>query len=110
MAVLLVLCTLPDMATAENLADSLIEARLVACVNLHSGWRSIYRWQGRIEHSDETLMLIKTTTERFDALKEHIVQVHPYSLPEVLAFEATTGLDLYLRWVAAETTPIGDIT
>lgn len=108
MAVLLVLCSLPDAVAAEALAGSLVEARLAACVNLQSGWRSVYRWQGRIERSDETLLMIKTSTERFDALRDHIVQAHPYSLPEVLAFEAATGLDRYLAWVAAETTPTGD--
>jgi periplasmic divalent cation tolerance protein len=107
MAALLVLCTCPDATTAETLAGSLVEARLAACVNLLPGLRSIYRWEGRVERADETLLLIKTTRERFDDLKGHILRMHPYTLPEVLAFEAATGLDRYLEWIGSETEPPG---
>jgi periplasmic divalent cation tolerance protein len=107
MSVLLVLCSCPDAASADALAGSLVEQRLAACVNVLPGMRSTYRWEGRVERADEILMLIKTTTERFDALRNHLVGAHPHALPEVLAFEAAGGLDRYLDWVRAETTSPG---
>ena len=108
MSVLLVLCTHPDPAAAETLATTLVGRRLAACVNVLAGLRSVYRWQGRIEHAQEVLLLIKTTAERFDELKDAIVSLHPYSLPEVLAFETRAGLDRYLDWVRAEASAAGD--
>ena len=107
MPVLLVLCTHPDPAAAESLATVLVERRLAACVNILPGLRSVYRWQGRIERASEVLLLIKTTAEHFVELKEAIVTLHPYSLPEVLAFESRDGLDRYLDWVRAETSTAG---
>jgi periplasmic divalent cation tolerance protein len=108
MSVLLVLCTHPDPAAAETLAATLVERRLAACVNVLPGLRSVYRWQRRVENSQEALLLIKTTAERFAELKDAIVSLHPYSLPEVLAFESRDGLDRYLDWVRAETSDSGD--
>jgi len=104
MSVLLVLCTCPDVAWAESLAGSLVEQRLAACVNVLPDVRSTYRWEGSVERTQELLLLIKTTADRFDAVKEHIVFVHPYALPEVLAVNVAAGLDRYLDWVRSETT------
>ena len=110
MPVLLVLCACPDAENAETLAASLVDESLAACVNVLPEMRSIYRWEGRVERANECMLLIKTTGDRFGALKDHIVKTHPYSLPEVLAFEATTGLDRYLGWIQAETGPAGEST
>ncbi len=107
MSVLLILCTHPDPAAAEALAATLVERRLAACVNVLSGLRSVYRWRGRIENAQEVLLLIKTTAERFTELKDALVSLHPYSLPEVLAFESRDGLDRYLDWVRTETAETG---
>ncbi len=100
---LLVFCTCPDRDSAAKIARALVEHRLAACVNLLPGLRSIYRWQGAIEDSEETLLLIKTTADRLEALKVQLVMQHPYELPEILAVEAASGLDRYLAWIHAET-------
>ena len=103
MSVLLVLCACPDAAGAETLAGALVDQRLAACVNVVPGVRSIFRWEGSVERAQETLLLIKTTTDRFDALKESIVSVHPCAVPEVLALDVVAGLGRYLDWVHSET-------
>ncbi len=107
MPVLLVLCTCPEAAAADAIAGSLVEKRLAACVNVVPGLRSIYRWQGQLERAEEHLLLIKTTGERFDALREHIVGMHPHAVPEVLALDVAGGLERYLDWVHAETAQPG---
>ncbi|HEY8010495.1 MAG TPA: divalent-cation tolerance protein CutA [Rudaea sp.] len=108
MTVLIVLCTCPDDTVGERIATALVEERLAACVNRLPGVASTYRWQGKVCRDSEQLLLIKTTCERFDALRERIVELHPYELPEVIALDITTGLDRYLAWVVAETRPTPD--
>jgi periplasmic divalent cation tolerance protein len=107
MSVLVVLCTCPDASGAESLAATLVEQRLAACVNLLPDVRSVYRWQGAVERASEFLLLIKTTSDRFEALKDCIVSNHPYTVPEVIALEAVAGLDRYLDWVQAGTASTG---
>ncbi|WP_425604505.1 divalent-cation tolerance protein CutA [Novilysobacter erysipheiresistens] len=103
MPVLLCLCTCPDAASARTIADALVGERLAACVNRLPGLESTYRWEGRVEHADEVLLLIKTTTERLDALTARLQTLHPYELPELVAVEAAGGLAPYLAWVAEQT-------
>ena len=100
---LLVLTNLPDQASAQALATTLVTERLAACVNLLAPCRSIYRWQGAIESAEEVPLLIKTTSERYAALEAAIRARHPYELPEIIAVPVDQGLPEYLAWVAAET-------
>lgn len=100
---LLCLSACPDTATAHRIAESLVSRGLAACVNVLPGVQSIYRWQGRTERADETLLFAKTTAAQFAALREQIVAMHPYELPEIVAVEIADGLPSYLAWIAAET-------
>lgn len=103
--VLLVVTNLPDRAAAEKLADTLIAKRVAACVNILAPCRSVYRWQGGVQHDEEHPVLVKTTRERYAALEAAIREAHPYELPEIIAVAVERGLPAYLEWVAAETTP-----
>lgn len=102
---LLVLTNVPDRETAEKLAASLIGDRLAACVNILAPCRSVYRWKGAPESTEEHPMLIKTTMERYPALELAIRLAHPYELPEIIAVPVAAGFPGYLEWVAAETRP-----
>ena len=103
MSVLICLSTCPDAASADRIATVLVEERLAACVNVLPGVRSTYRWQGQVQRDDEVLLMIKTTTDRLDDLRERLPALHPYELPELIAVEATGGLPAYLDWIATET-------
>lgn len=98
--VLVCLCTCPDRATGQRIAEALVGEQLAACVNLLPGIHSVYRWHGAVEHADEVLLLAKTTRARMDALQARLLELHPYELPELLAVEAAGGLPAYLDWVA----------
>lgn len=102
MKTLLVLTNLPDRASAETLAATLVERRLAACVNILSPCRSVYRWQGAVDTADEVPVLIKTTEARYGALEAAIGEHHPYATPEIIAFPVARGLPDYLSWVAAQ--------
>ena len=105
MSAIVVLCTCPDDVVADRIAGAVVEERLAACVNRLAGIASTYRWKGEIHRDSECLLLIKTTIERFDALRERIVALHPYELPEVIAVDIARGLPAYLDWIASETQP-----
>ena len=102
---ILVLCTCPDEASAARLAQVLVEERLAACVNRIPGITSTYRWKGEIHNDGEVLLLIKSQRERFEALRERIVALHPYELPEVIAVDIGLGHTAYLEWIAKESMP-----
>jgi periplasmic divalent cation tolerance protein len=103
MSAIIVLSTCPDEATAERIANALVGEQLAACVNRIAGVLSIYRWKGEVHRDTEQLLIIKTTRDRFDALRERIVALHPYELPEVIAVDVAAGFDRYLAWIERET-------
>jgi periplasmic divalent cation tolerance protein len=105
MQALIVLTVLPDRATAERLADLLVEGNIAACVNLLAPCRSVYRWKGAVQHDEEHPLLIKTTAERYAALEDAIRANHPYELPEIVAVPIERGLPAYLAWIDSETKP-----
>jgi periplasmic divalent cation tolerance protein len=101
--VLVVLVTTPTPVVAADLARALVEARLAACGTVLPGARSIYRWEGKVQDEAEALLVLKTTRGRFEALRDEVVQRHPYEVPEVVALSVDAGNERYLAWVAAET-------
>lgn len=103
MQTLLILCNLPDRASAEQLAHTLIARHHAACVNILASATSVYRWQGAIETAQEIPLLIKTTEDRYFELEATIRELHPYQLPEIIALPISKGLPAYLDWLVAET-------
>jgi periplasmic divalent cation tolerance protein len=103
METLLVLTNLPDETQAQQLARSLVEQRVAACVNVLAPCHSVYRWQGAVETATEVPLLIKTSAARYAALEAAIRAGHPYELPEIIAVPMSRGLPEYLQWVDAET-------
>jgi len=101
--VLLVLTNCPDEATATRIGRALVDARLAACVNQLGAVRSTYRWKGAVEEAIEVPLLIKTTRARYPALEARLRQLHPYSVPEIVALPVEWGSEDYLTWVRAET-------
>ena len=97
--VLLCYCTCPDVASAQKLAEALVGERLAACVNRIPGIASTYRWKTKVVTDSEELLLIKTTTSQFPALKERLLALHPYELPELIAVPVVAGHSPYLDWV-----------
>jgi periplasmic divalent cation tolerance protein len=107
-APLVVLCACPDDPTAERIARELIGGRLAACVNRLTAVRSTYRWQGAVHDEPETLLIIKTTRSRYEALEMRLKALHPYEVPEIIALPILAGAAPYLAWLAEETRPAAD--
>ena len=95
----IVLCTCANHEEAARLAHALVEERLAACVNILPPIRSVYRWQGVVESAEEVLLLIKTIEPRFPALRDRILELHSYDVPEIIAVPITGGSEKYLSWL-----------
>ncbi len=101
--VVVVLVTCPNRRRAETLGRTLVEEGLAACANVIPGLTSIYRWQGKLCRDPEVLVLLKTRRSRFPALAKRVREIHPYSVPEVIALRVAAGFPAYLAWVAEST-------
>ena len=98
-SLVIVLTTLGADADAAELARTLVEHRLAACVNIVGDVTSIYRWKDAVEQDEEQLLVIKTTAELVDALQARLRELHPYELPEFLVVPVTGGSEGYLAWL-----------
>jgi len=96
---LLVFSTFPEAKTARAIGKTLVEERLIACVNLLPQVESIYRWQGAVETSSEVLALMKTTASMYPKLETRWRELHPYEVPELIAVNISAGWPAYLDWV-----------
>jgi periplasmic divalent cation tolerance protein len=97
----IVLTTAANPEEAANLARTLVEEQLAACVTLIPAVRSIYRWQGKVEDSTETMLLIKTGADHLPALEARIHALHTYETPEFLVLGVDAGSAGYLDWLMA---------
>jgi periplasmic divalent cation tolerance protein len=88
----------PDRA--REIAEALVERRLVACVNIVPLVHSVYRWQGAVEHDDEALLVVKTTRAAVAPLKDALGELHPYENFELVALAVADGAPAYLDWIA----------
>ena len=102
---ILVLVTAPSADKAAELARTLVEEQLAACGNVLPGVRSIYRWEGKVHDEPEALLILKTRAALFEPLRERIVSLHPYQVPEVLRLDVAAGHLPYLEWIGANVRP-----
>ncbi len=103
--VLLVLSTFPDRGKAQRIAEELVAGRFAACANVASAVDSFYWWKDQVETASEVLVYFKTTSERFNAFQEKLRELHPYDVPEIVAFHVQIGSQDYLNWVSENCRP-----
>jgi periplasmic divalent cation tolerance protein len=93
------LSTVATPEAADRLAAALVERRLAACVNVVPGVVSHYRFEGRQHRDAELLLVIKTRTEKLEALRAALAELHPYDVPELVELEIAGGHAPYLKWL-----------
>jgi periplasmic divalent cation tolerance protein len=101
-SVVAVLTTAPSAEVADRIGTALVEEKLAACANLVPGVSSVFRWKGEVQRETEVLVILKTTAARLGELHRRLVDLHPYEVPEMLAFDVREGHPPYLAWVRAE--------
>jgi len=98
---ILVFSTAGTIQLAEKIASALVEAREAACVNIVPGIRSFYRWEGKVCNEGEFLLLIKSSADKFEAIRSRIRLLHAYQVPEIIALPISDGDPAYLNWLQA---------
>ena len=95
--------TAKDPAEAEKIAQGLLNKKLVACVNVIAGVKSLFWWEGKIDQSQETLLVIKSQKKHFKKIVQEVKALHSYSVPEVIALPIDAGNPDYLKWIKEST-------
>lgn len=94
-----IIMTVDERQTAETISETLVGMRLAACVQILGPITSTYRWQGKVEKTEEWQCLIKSRADRFHDVECVIKSLHPYDVPEIIAMPIIEGNDDYLRWL-----------
>ncbi|MBG87535.1 MAG: divalent-cation tolerance protein CutA [Verrucomicrobiales bacterium] len=95
-----VLVTAPDIDVARNVAKAVLEQKKAACANIVPQIESHYWWEGKLESSNEVLIVFKTTEKALHQLEHVVREEHPYDTPEIVCTEITRGNDRYLNWLS----------
>jgi periplasmic divalent cation tolerance protein len=95
----LVLTTAGSKEEARKIARALVERRLAACVNIVPQVQSVYRWQGKVEETQEWLLVIKTTGSAYERARDAIEELHSYEVPECICISIENGSSAYLKWI-----------
>jgi len=96
---IVVFVTAADVAEAGRIAETLVEKRFAACVQILPEMESVYRWQGQVERQREVLLIAKTVQSHFEELEKEVRALHSYETPEIVAFTLATGSGPYLEWL-----------
>jgi periplasmic divalent cation tolerance protein len=102
-----VLTTMPDDGRADELARTIVDERLAACVNVIGPMTSTYRWKGAVERETERQLVLKTTRDRLTALETRVRELHPYELPEFIVMTVDAASKGYAAWVSEQTSASG---
>lgn len=100
---LVVFITTSNYEEARKIADILVDRKKAACVNIVPGVNSLFRWKGKIEEAEESLMVVKTRAELFPDVVSLVKSVHSYEVPEIIALPIVEGSPDYLDWLKKET-------
>lgn len=96
---MIALVTCGSRDDAGTIAETLVSEKLAACVNVVSSVESCYRWEGAVNWDAECLLVIKTTAAAVDRVRERVLEIHSYDLPEFIAFKIDNGSEPYLKWI-----------
>lgn len=95
-----ILITFPNIDNAATFAETLVQEKLCACVNIIPGVQSIYLWEGALCKETEMLLMLKTTKNNLKVLETRVKELHPYQTPEFVVIHSDYASKEYLDWVA----------
>jgi len=95
----LVYITVGNEPEAIKLAKLALQKKLVACANLYPEVKSIFEWKKELKIEKESILIFKTTEEKFKKLEDLILKNHTYETPCVLKLPITEGHKNFLDWI-----------
>ena len=98
---IVIFVTAKDPKEAQKIADGLLKDRLIACANIISGVRSLFRWEGKVDSAKEALLVLKTKKTLFNKVAAKVKLLHSYQTPEIIALPIAAGSKDYLKWIDA---------
>jgi periplasmic divalent cation tolerance protein len=101
--IIIIFVTASSRTEAEQIGQSLVEKKLIACCNIIEPVFSIFHWQSKIFRENEVLLILKSVLDRFDLITEEVKKMHSYETPEIIAMPIVAGSEDYLNWVRKET-------
>lgn len=101
MSYVVISTTTSSREEAKKIAASLLSLNLCACVQLMP-IESYYQWKGKVENSEEILLLIKTKKKRYDKVEKEILKLSSYETPEILCSNISDGFSKYIKWMDEE--------
>lgn len=103
-----IIVTFSDKGTAEDIGRRLVEKRLAACAQVGGPIKSIYWWKGKLEETEEWTCALKTRKDLYSIVESEIRSLHPYEVPQIVAFDIGHALPEYREWVRRETAKGGE--
>ncbi len=101
----IVYITASNAKEATDISEALLNERLAACANVVESIKSTYWWKGKLEHENESLIILKTQESKFDSLAARAKELHSYENPEIVAVPILKGSSDYLGWIDEEVDP-----
>lgn len=99
MAYVVIFITVANEKEGNTITKALILNKLAACVNIVPQIKSIYWWKGKVETSNEKLLIIKTRKSLVVKLIKAVKKLHSYTVPEIIAIPIVAGNKDYLKWI-----------
>lgn len=97
-----VVTTVARREEAESIAQTLVDRRLAACVQISGPITSVYRWRGKMETAEEWQCTAKSRRDLYPRIEEAIRRLHSYETPEILATPILAGSEAYVAWLEGE--------
>lgn len=92
-------CTAESEDVGMHIATALVKERLVACVNISDGTRSVYEDQGTLLLVNEVTLYMKTSEDKVEAAIARIKEVHTYQTPCIAVWPIVSVNEDYKEWV-----------
>ena len=94
-----VLITASSAQEASSIAEALVREKLAPCVSVVPEVSSTYWWDGKVQSAKEWLLIVKTSSDVFEALKDRVLELHSYDVPEIICLPLVNGSEDYLSWM-----------
>jgi len=99
MEYIVVFITASNSEEGKRIAKTLVEEKLVACVNILAQTESIFHWKGKVWDAKEVLLIAKTKKQNFAKLNQRVLEMHSYEVPEIIALPIIAGSEEYIDWI-----------